>query len=81
MLCPIRLAWSADRQMSPAFDAEAYAKAAAAAVGLPLDARHLPGVAANLRLAALMAAQVEAWPLGPADEQAPVFVARRQAPP
>lgn len=63
-----------------AFDAEAYARAAAAAVGLPLDPRHLPGVALNLRLAARMAAAVEAVPLGPADEAAPVFVAGRDAP-
>ncbi|WP_372619166.1 DUF4089 domain-containing protein [Falsiroseomonas sp.] len=57
------------------FDAEAYARAAAALVGLPLDARHLPGVAANLRIAARMAAALEGMPLGPADEPAPVFVA------
>ena len=81
MLCSIRLARSADRQMSPEFDAEAYAKVAAAAVGLPLDARHLPGVAANLKLAARMATLVEALPLGPADEPAPVFVAGRESPP
>jgi len=66
--------------MNPAFDAEAYAKAAAAAVGLPLDARHLPGVAFNLALAARMAAMIEAMPLGPADEAAPVFVAGREPP-
>jgi hypothetical protein len=64
----------------PAFDAEAYARAAAAALGLPLDGRHLPGVAANLRLAARMAAAVEELPLAPADEPAPVFVAGRDAP-
>lgn len=67
--------------MSIEFDAEAYAKAAAAVVGLPLDARHLPGVAANLNLAARMAALVETLLLGPADEQAPVFVAGRAKPP
>lgn len=66
--------------MSTEFDAETYAKAAAAAVGLPLDPRHLPGVAANLRLAARMAAMVEAMPLSPADEAAPVFVAGREPP-
>lgn len=60
------------------FDAEAYARAAAALVGLPLDPRHLPGVAANLRIAARMAAMVEAMPLGPADEPAPVFLAGRE---
>lgn len=58
-----------------AFDAEAYARHAAALVGLPLDARHLPGVAQNLRIAARMAALVESMPLAPADEPAPVFVA------
>ena len=61
----------------PDFDAEAYARQAAALLGLPLDPRHLPGVAANLRLAARMAAVVEAMPLTPADEPAPVFVAGR----
>lgn len=66
--------------MSSDFDAEAYAKAVTAAIGLPLDPRHLPGVVANLRLAARMAVLVEALPLGPADEAAPVFVAGREAP-
>ena len=66
--------------MTIEFDAEAYAKAAAAAVGLPLDPRHLPGVAANLKLAARMAALVETLPLSQADEQAPVFVAGREQP-
>lgn len=64
--------------MSQEFDADAYAKAAAAAVGLPLDPRHLPGVTANLRLAARMAALVEGLALGTADEAAPVFVAGRE---
>ena len=62
------------------FDAEAYARGAAALVGLPLDPRHLPGVATNLRLAARMAAAVEGLPLTPVDEPAPVFVAGRDAP-
>ena len=66
--------------MSTEFDAESYASAAAAAVGLPLDPRHLPGVAANLKLAARMAAVVEGMPLSPADEAAPVFVAGREPP-
>jgi hypothetical protein len=66
--------------MSTDFDAETYAKAAAAMVGLPLDPRHLPGVAANLKLAARMAAIVEGMPLSPADEAAPVFVAGREPP-
>jgi hypothetical protein len=62
------------------FDAEAYAKAAAAALGLPLDPAHLPGIVMNLRLAARMAALVESLPLTPVDEAAPVFVAGRDAP-
>jgi hypothetical protein len=66
--------------MSQGFDAEAYAKAAAAAVGLPLDPRHVPGVVMNLKLAARMAAMVEGMPLGIADEAAPVFVAGREPP-
>ncbi|WP_270933917.1 DUF4089 domain-containing protein [Falsiroseomonas oryzae] len=66
--------------MSTEFDAEAYAKAAAAAVGLPLEPRHLPGVAFNLKLAARMAAVVEGMPVTPADEAAPVYVAGREMP-
>ena len=65
---------------APDFDAEAYAKAVGAALGLPLDSAHLPGVVMNLRLAARMAAVVESLPIGPADEAAPVFVAGRAAP-
>jgi hypothetical protein len=59
----------------PDFDAEAYAKAAAAALGLKLDPAHLPGVVMNLQVAARMAALVGGMPLTPADEPAPVFVA------
>jgi hypothetical protein len=66
--------------MSRTFDAETFAKAAAAAVGLPLDPRHLPGVALNLKLAARMAAIMEGMPITPADEPAPVFVAAREEP-
>ncbi|WP_207538447.1 DUF4089 domain-containing protein [Sabulicella rubraurantiaca] len=66
--------------MEHEFDAEAYAKAAAAAAGLPLDPRHLPGVALNLRLAARMAEIVEAMPITPADEAAPVYVVAREVP-
>lgn len=61
----------------PAFDAAAYVVQAAALLRLPLDAAHLPGVAANLMVAARMAAIVEAVPLGAADEPAPVFLASR----
>ncbi len=63
----------------PEFDPAAYAARAAAAVGLPLDPAHLPGVAMNLALAARMAALVEKAALGPAEEAAPVFVAGREA--
>lgn len=66
--------------MEPDFDAETYAKAAAAACGLPLDPRHLQGVAFNLRLAARMAAIVETMPITRADEAAPVYVAGREVP-
>jgi hypothetical protein len=45
--------------MKPDFDPEAYAAAAAAALELPLDPAHLPGVAASLRLAARLAAALE----------------------
>ncbi|MCX8134694.1 MAG: DUF4089 domain-containing protein [Roseococcus sp.] len=62
----------------PEFDPAAYAAQAAAAIGLPLDPAHLPGVAMNLGLAARMAALVETLPLGPAAEAAPVFVAGRE---
>ncbi|PZW50327.1 uncharacterized protein DUF4089 [Humitalea rosea] len=60
--------------MSDPTDALAYAEAAAALIGLPLAPAHLPGVAANLAVAARMAAIVMAVPLTPADEAAPVFV-------
>jgi hypothetical protein len=59
------------------FDAESYAKSVAMLIGLPLDAAYLPGVVANLELAARMAATVGAAKLTPADEPAPVFVAGR----
>ena len=54
---------------------EAYVDAAAAAIGLTLDARHRSGMIAYLGLAATMAAQLDAMPLGVADEPAgPAFV-------
>lgn len=64
----------------PELDAEAHARATAAALGLAIDPAHLPGVVMNLRLAARMAALVESMPLTPADEPAPVFVPGRDAP-
>ncbi|MDB5413300.1 MAG: hypothetical protein JWR10_1635 [Rubritepida sp.] len=57
------------------FDPGAYAKQAAAAIGLPLHEAHLPGIVMNLGLAAKMAALLQQMPLTPADEAAPVFVA------
>ncbi len=59
------------------FDAAAYAQSAAMLIGLPLDAAYLPGVVANLQLAARMAATVGTMKLAPADEPAPVFIAGR----
>ncbi|WP_191083167.1 DUF4089 domain-containing protein [Roseococcus microcysteis] len=64
----------------PEFDPEAYARQAAAAVGLPLHEKHLPGVVMNLALAARMAGLVAQMPLTPADEAAPVFNAGRTPP-
>jgi hypothetical protein len=52
---------------------EAYADAAAAAVGLPLLAEHRPGVIHYLTLAAALADLVMAHPLAPADEPAEAF--------
>lgn len=64
----------------PEFDPEAYARQAAAAVGMPLHEKHLPGVVMNLALAARMAGLVAQMPLTPADEAAPVFTPARMAP-
>ncbi|MBB3897163.1 DUF4089 domain-containing protein [Roseococcus suduntuyensis] len=64
----------------PEFDPEAYARQAAAAVGLPLHEKHLPGVVMNLALAARMAGLVAQMPLTSADEAAPVFTPARTPP-
>jgi hypothetical protein len=53
---------------------EAYVDATAAALGLPLDAQHRPGVLHYFALAAAMAELVNGLPLGTADEPAEVFV-------
>lgn len=66
--------------MSRSFDPDAHACATAAALGLPLDPGHLPGIAANLALAARMAALLEEARLARTDEAAPVFVAGREPP-
>ena len=65
---------------SPRFEPTEYARAAAAAIGLPLKDQHMPGIALNLSLAARMAQAIEALPLTPADEAAPVFVPAKGAP-
>ena len=59
------------------FDAEAYARQAAAAINLPLNPAHLPGVTMNLALAKRMAGLIEQVKLSPADEAAPVYVVRK----
>jgi len=52
---------------------EAYVDAAAAALGLPLQAEHRPGVLRYFALAAAMAELVDALALTVADEPAEVF--------
>ena len=59
---------------SQTFDAERHIDAVAPALGLTITATQRPGVAAFLRIARGMAAQVEGAPLDPdAVEPAPVF--------
>ncbi|MBL8385609.1 MAG: DUF4089 domain-containing protein [Burkholderiales bacterium] len=52
---------------------EAYVRAAAAALELPITAEQMPGVLANFARLAAVAAPVNAFDLGPADEAAPVW--------
>ncbi|HWH85022.1 MAG TPA: AtzG-like protein [Burkholderiaceae bacterium] len=59
--------------MTPA-QIEAYVDAAAAALALPLNPAHRPGVLSYFALAAEMAALVGAHPLAPGDEPAEAFV-------
>ena len=59
--------------MTPA-QIEAYVDAAAAALQLPLNPEHRPGVLNYFALAAGMAELVGAHPLGPADDPAEAFV-------
>lgn len=61
----------------PDFDPEAYARQAAAAIGLPLNPAHLPGITMNLALAHRMAGLIAQMKLSPADEAAPVYVPRK----
>lgn len=58
---------------APTFDTAAYVDAAAAAIGLPLDPAHRPGVIANIERIAGFAKLVMELPLDEAAEPAPVF--------
>lgn len=58
-------------------DPEVFVRAVAPALGLTIAPTHMPGVIANLALAARMAAIVEAKAIAVTDEAAPVFVAAR----
>jgi hypothetical protein len=55
------------------FDADAYADAASAAIGLVIDPAFRPGVVQNLELLHRMAAAVMDFPLPEDTEPAPVF--------
>jgi hypothetical protein len=55
------------------FDAAAYVDAAAAALGVPIDPAHRPGVILNLQRLAEMAALVMEFPLPDDETPAPVF--------
>jgi hypothetical protein len=59
--------------MSDAFDPEAVIDALAPLLGLPVTSEYRAGAAANLRIAAAMAALVLAEPVGDHAEPAPVF--------
>lgn len=60
---------------APAFDPEAYATAAAGALGLILDPAWMAPVAANLRVLHEAAERVGAFPLPDEAEAAPVYTA------
>lgn len=60
--------------MDPTTDHAAYVDAAAAVLGLKIAAEYRPGVLRFFGLAASMAEQVMALPLGPADEPGTRFV-------
>jgi hypothetical protein len=59
--------------MPDPIDIEAYVKAAAQLVGLPLDLAHRPGVVLNLGRIVQMAALVMEFPLPEETEPAPVY--------
>lgn len=52
---------------------QAYVVAAAAALELPIAPEHMPGVLLNFERLAAVAAVVNAFELGPADEPGPVW--------
>lgn len=52
---------------------QAYIVAAAAALELPIAPEHMPGVLLNFERLAGVAAAVNAFELGPADEPGPVW--------
>ncbi|KQP03469.1 MAG: DUF4089 domain-containing protein [Methylobacterium sp.] len=64
-----------DAPHDPAFDPDAYARAAAGLLALPLDPAWMPAIAANLRVLHAAADLVGAFPLPDAAEAAPVFAA------
>ncbi len=64
-----------DTPREPPFDPDAYAIAAAGALGLRLDPDGLAPVAANLRVLMQAAERVGAFPLPDEAEAAPVFEA------
>ena len=51
----------------------AYVRAAAVAVGLPLDVKQVERVAAHLARTAALACQLDAFPLDVADEPAEIY--------
>jgi hypothetical protein len=55
------------------FDAAGYVDAAAAALGLPLDPAHRPGVVANMERIAALARLVMEFPLEPETEPLPLY--------
>jgi hypothetical protein len=57
------------------FDAEAVIDALAPLLQLPVTAEHRPGVVANLRMTARLAALVAEFPLDDREEPAPVYEA------
>ncbi|GJE29157.1 DUF4089 domain-containing protein [Methylobacterium organophilum] len=59
----------------PSFDPEAFATAAADALGIPLTVERIPAVVANLRVLKAAADLVSAFALPDEAETAPVFEA------